>query len=341
MKKLTLVGLRFGAFVLVMAVLTGLLFAVFGDWRGGAASAYSAVFSDTSRLKAGDTVRAAGLRVGTVRDVELRPDGTVLVTFDADPVVVLTEASKVAVRYLNLVGDRYLELINAPGSTRMLYAGSQIPIDRTSPALDLDLLLGGLKPVIQGLNPQDVNALTASLLQVLQGQDVNLQSLFARGASFANTLAGSSRDIEQMITDLNTVATTIANNGERFTQAIDRLHRLVGELAQQRDTIGGAVDSLSRGTATIADLLTNVRPPLADTVNQLNALAPIIDDRKDSLEDALKRAPGNYRKLARLGSYGSWINYYICGFALRVSDLQGRTAVFPWIKQDWGRCADS
>jgi phospholipid/cholesterol/gamma-HCH transport system substrate-binding protein len=341
MKNLTLVGLRFGAFVLVMAVLTGLLFAVFGDWRGGAASVYSAVFTDTSRLKAGDTVRAAGLRVGTVRDVELRSDGTVLVTFDADPVVALTEASKVAVRYLNLVGDRYLELINAPGSTRMLHAGSQIPIDHTSPALDLDLLLGGLKPVIQGLNPQDVNALTASLLQVLQGQDVNLQSLFARGASFANTLAGSSRDIEQMITDLNTVTTTIANNGERFTQAIDRLHRLVGELAQQRDTIGGAVDSLSRGTATIADLLTNVRPPLADTVNQLNTLAPILDDRKDSLEDALKRAPGNYRKLARLGSYGSWINYYICGFALRVSDLQGRTAVFPWIKQDGGRCADS
>ena len=73
-------------------------------------------------------------------------------------------------RYLNLVGDRFLELIDGPGSTRLMPQGGQIPVDRTTPALDLDLLVGGLKPVIQGLNPQDVNALTAALLQVFQGQ---------------------------------------------------------------------------------------------------------------------------------------------------------------------------
>jgi len=26
---------------------------------------------------------------------------------------------------------------------------------------------------------------------------------------------------------------------------------------------------------------------------------------------------------------------------IRVSDLEGRTAVFPWIKQDTGRCAEN
>ena len=62
----------------------------------------------------------------------------------------LTTGTKAAVRYLNLVGDRYLELVDGPGSTRILPAGAQIPVDRTAPALDLDLLLGGLKPVIQG-----------------------------------------------------------------------------------------------------------------------------------------------------------------------------------------------
>jgi phospholipid/cholesterol/gamma-HCH transport system substrate-binding protein len=41
-----------------------------------------------------------------------------------------------------------------------------------------------------------------------------------------------------------------------------------------------------------------------------------------------------------LGAYGSFVNYYICGIQLRVTDLQGRTAVFPWFKQDEGRCAE-
>jgi phospholipid/cholesterol/gamma-HCH transport system substrate-binding protein len=326
---------------MVMLVLTAFLFMIFGDWRGGSATGYSAIFTDSSRLKAGDTVRAVGLRVGTVRDVSLRADGTVLVGFDADPGVVLTEGSRAAVRYLNLVGDRYLELVNAAGSARILKSGSQIPLSNTDPALDLDVLLSGIKPVIQGLNPQDVNALTASLLQVFQGQDDNLQSLFSRTASFSNTLADNGKDVEQMIDNLNTVVATIGKDGDRFSSTIDRLNRLVAELAQRRDPIGAAVDSLSSGTATIADLLTNVRPPLADTVSQLNRLAPILDDQKGALDNALQKAPENYRKLARLGSYGSWINYYICGMSVRVSDLQGRSAIFPWIKQEGGRCADS
>ena len=77
------------------------------------------MFADASRLKAGDSVRVAGIRVGTVDDVSLQPDKTVLVEFDADRNVVLTTGTKAAVRYLNLVGDRYLELVDGPGSTRI------------------------------------------------------------------------------------------------------------------------------------------------------------------------------------------------------------------------------
>ncbi len=110
------------------------------------------MFTDVSRLKPGDTVRVAGIRVGTVNGVSLREDKKVVVTFDADRTVALTTGTRAMVRYLNLVGDRYLELTEGSGSTKILSAGSQIPVDRTAGALDLDLLLGGLKPVIQGLN---------------------------------------------------------------------------------------------------------------------------------------------------------------------------------------------
>ena len=100
----------------------------------------------------GDSVRAGGLRVGTVDGVSMRPDHTIEVAFDADRDVPMSTGTKLAVRYLNLVGDRFLELVDGPGSTGILLAaGSQIPADRTAPALDLDLLLlGGLKPVHPG-----------------------------------------------------------------------------------------------------------------------------------------------------------------------------------------------
>ena len=332
--------MKFGAFAAVMAVLTAFLFFIFGQYRTGAVTGYSAMFNDASRLKAGDSVRVAGVRVGTVNGVSLEPDKKVVVKFDADRSVVLTDGTRAAVRYLNLVGDRYLDLVDGPGSTRRLPSGGQIPMDRTAPALDLDLLLGGLKPVMQGLNPQDVNGLSAALLQIFQGEGGTLQSLFSKTTSFANTLSDNDQTVQQLIGNLNTVVATLAKNGDKFSGAIDRLERLVTGLAQDRDPIGAAIDALSKGTASLADLLTSARPPLSGTVEQLSRLAPLLDQDKDRIDTAIQKAPKNYRKLIRPGTMGATIPYYLCALSLRGTDLQGKTVVAPLYKDEAGRCSE-
>ena len=333
-------GVKIGVFVVVMTVLTGFLIVTFGQVRTGSTNAYSAVFADISGLRKGDSVRAGGLRVGTVDDVSMRPDHTIAVGFDADRDVPLSTGTKLAVRYLNLVGDRFLELVDGPGSIGILPAGSQIPLERTAPALDLDLLLGGLKPVIQGLNPQDVNALSAALLQVFQGQGGTMDSLLSHTSSLSNGLADNGQVIEELIDNLNRVVVTLADDGTQFSGAIDRLQRLVTDLSADRDPIGDAIESLDTGTASLADLLGHARAPLAGTINQLSRLAPLLDVDKDKIDAALQKAPDNYKKLIRLGAYGSWLNIYICSLSFRVSDLQGNTAVFPWFDQANGRCAE-
>ncbi len=332
--------IKFGVFAVIMAVLTVFLFMTFAQVRTGSANDYSAVLANASRLKKGDTVRVAGIRVGTVNDVKLLADRNIQVDFDADKTVVLTTGTKAAVRYLNLTGDRYLELVDAPGSTRIMPPGSQIPLERTLPALDLDLLLGGLKPVIQGLNPKDVNALTSALVQVFQGQGDTLESLMTKTSSFSNTLADNNQVIEQLIDNLHTVIAELGDNGKEFSTAVDRFEQVVTGFAKDRDPIAASIDSLDSGTASIADLLNQARPPLTGTINELARVAPLLDQGKDRMDVAIQRLPGNYRKLARLGAYGSFIQYYLCGVTMRVTDLQGRTAVFPWIKQTTGRCSE-
>lgn len=333
-------GIKVGIFMVVMLLITAALFAVFGQFRAGSDNRYAAVFTDASSLKSGDAVKVAGVTVGTVRDVALQPDNTVLVGFGADRDLVLTAGTKAAVRYLNLVGDRYLELLDSPGSAQIAPPGSVIPAERTVAALDLDLLLGGLKPIVQGLNPEAVNALTGSLIQILQGQDGNLESLFSKTSAFSNSLADNSATVQQLIDNLNTVLATVAKDGDKFSGAVDRLQVLASGLAADRDPIGDAIAALDAGSASLTDLLTQARQPLAGTVDQLARLAPILDSDKETLDLALQKAPKNYRKLVRLGSYGSWINQYLCGMSVRVTDLQGRTAYFPWILQHTGRCSE-
>ncbi|SPM30602.1 MCE family protein [Mycobacterium terramassiliense] len=331
---------KFTAFFIVAALLTAFLFMVFSQQRTSDTNTYSAVFSDASSLKAGDTVRVAGIRVGTISAVDLQQDKNVIVTFDADRTTVLTSGTKAVVRYLNLVGDRYLELVNTPGSTRMIPAGSQIPADRTAPALDLDLLLGGLKPVLRGLSPADLNALTSSLLRALQDKGAVLNSVLSKTSSFTRTLADNNQTIEQVIDNFGIVVDTLSRDGDQFSSTVERLEKLMSGLAADRDPIGDAITALDNGTASIADLLGRARSPLKSTVDQLNRLAPLLDQRKDVLEIGLRRAPDNYRKLTRMGSYGSFVNEYICGMSLRFTNGQGGTTVLPWVKQETGRCAE-
>lgn len=331
--------LKFGVFAAVMLVLSGLLLLVFGEYRTGSRAGYAAVFADASGVKPGDTVRIAGVEVGTVRDIALRADHAVRVRFDADRTVALTAGTTVAVRYLNLVGDRYLELTDRPGAPGVLPEGAEIPVERTVPALDLDLLLGGLEPVIAGLDSREVNALTWSLLEIVQGREDTVGSLMGRTAAFTGGLAADGAVIQQLIDHLNTVMSTLSRDGDRFTATVDRLGRLVAELAAERDPIGAAVTALDTGTATVADLLTAARPPLAGSIDQLARLAPLLDQDKQLLDDALARAPGNFRKLVRTGAYGNFIQYYICAITVRINDPSGQVIVLPAIEQTTGRCS--
>ena len=61
------------------------------------------------------------------------------------------------------------ELQEGAGGRKRLHPGDTIPLDRTSPALDLDALIGGFRPLFRALDPDQVNALSGQLIQALSG----------------------------------------------------------------------------------------------------------------------------------------------------------------------------
>ncbi|MGV7801829.1 MCE family protein, partial [Mycobacterium kansasii] len=89
-----------------------------------------------------------------------------------------------------------------------------------------------------------------------------------------NTLVDNGEVVQQVIDNLNQVVGTIAKDGNKFSGAVDRLEQLITGLSRDRDPIGEAITALDNGTASLADLLTQARRPLAGTVDQLNRLAP-------------------------------------------------------------------
>ena len=190
----------------------------FGEFRFGPSNTYHAKFTDASRLKAGQDVRIAGVPVGSVKEVKLNPDNTVDVTFNVDKRYTLYTSTRAVVRYENLVGDRYLEITSGPGELRKLPAGRDHRQRNTQPALDLDALLGGLRPVLKGLDGNKVNKVSNAVIELLQGQGGALSKLLSSTRAFAR-LSCARPLIGDTITNLNAVLGTVDAKGAQFSTA--------------------------------------------------------------------------------------------------------------------------
>src|SRR6195952_3465522 len=245
-----------------MLVVAAGLVVVFGQFRFGSGKSFHATFTEASRLKSGQDVRIAGVPVGSVKAVELNPDNTVDVAFDVDDRYQLYTSTRAVVRYQNLVGDRYLEITSGPGDLRKLPAGATIAKENTQPALDLDALLGGLRPVLKGLDGSKVNEVSNAVIELLQGQGGALSNLLASTGSSTQNLAARDQLIGDTIDNLNAVLGTVDAKGAQFDASVDQLQQLVTGLAQNRDPIAGAIPPLASATNDLTDLLQEGRRPI-------------------------------------------------------------------------------
>ncbi|MFF3571048.1 MCE family protein [Nocardia jiangxiensis] len=335
----TATTVKTGLFAAVMLLIVVALVIVFGQYRFDAHSRYYAEFTDVSGLKKGDFIRVAGVEVGRVAAVGVDADYRGHVALDVDGDYRITHATRATVRYQNLVGDRYLELQDGPGDSAPASAGYTIGPDHTQPALDLDLLIGSFQPLFRGLDPVQINNLSGELIAVLQGQGGTVQSLLVHAASLTSTLADRDEVIGRVVSNLDTVLGSVDKHSAELSSALDTAQQIATGLAQDDQAWGQALTHIDASTASLASLLTQDRPALAGTVNQLNRTATQLDAGSGTLDSILGRLPDTYAALTRLGAYGNFFNYYLCGLRIKLDGPGGKDFTTPLIGQTTGRCA--
>lgn len=314
------------------------LMTVFGQFRFESRATYSAVFTNVSGLKGGNFVRIAGVEVGKVKTMTLHKNGTVTVEFAIDKGLTLTEGTQAAVRYENLIGDRYLSLEQGVGSVRKLQPGQTIPLERTSPALDVDALLGGFRPLFRALDPDQVNALSDELLRVFQGQGGTIASVLARTSTLTSTLAGRDELIGQLIDNLNTVLGTFSRRDDQFSEGLEKLSQLAEGLAARKSDIATGTSYVNAAAGSVSDLLTEARQPIKEAVAQTDRFAGQVLSDHEYVDDLLKTLPDAYQVLARQGLYGDYFGFYLCDAILKVNGKGGQPVFVKLVGQDTGRC---
>ncbi|GAA3519965.1 MCE family protein [Nocardioides daeguensis] len=315
-------AIKLGVFTVVSVFVTGLLAVIMGNIGFGDRNEYQAIFTNATMLEKGDDVRVAGVNVGEVKKVEHYRRTMAKVTFKVDAGVKMTTASKASIRFLNLVGDRYLSLEEGAGAAEAerLSDGDTIPVGNTAPALDLTVLFDGFKPLFAALTPDQVNELSMNLVQVLQGEGGTVKSLLDHTASLTSTLADRDQLIGDVVTNLTQTLKTVDDRHQQLSSLIVELKDWMTDLARDRDTIGSSLDNISQLTVAVADLLRRGRPLVQEDIAALRELAKLLNkkENRDNLASLLDRMPEMMTDQTRTGTYGSWYQYYVCGVSARI-----------------------
>ncbi|HVG84537.1 MAG TPA: MlaD family protein [Vicinamibacterales bacterium] len=190
-------------------------------------SVVTADFTDVSGLQNDADVRVRGVAVGKVTDLTLVNDSGRTVSrvqMNLQPNHSLRTTTKLAVRYQNLTGARYIDVTENEGGEPVTHLDTVA----TTPSFDITSLFNGMAPILREINPADVEKLSNALTSMLIGGE---------GANPEDVTAALKRVTDQT-TQRQTVITTLVNN-----------------LAAAADSLGGRSQELIRVIALYEPVL--------------------------------------------------------------------------------------
>jgi len=330
---------RLAAFVTACSLGTFALLAIFAQLRFQDEVTYNAEFTNVTGLEEGNFVRIGGVEGGKGKKISINRKAVAVVEFATDETVVLTEGTRAAIRWSDPIGGRYMALEEGAGGVTKLNPGQTIAINRTEPALDLDTLLGGFRPLFRALDPEQVNALSGQLIQAFQGQGATIGSFLNQAGAVTNTLADRDELIGQVIGNLDAVLGSLGDQSDQFGKTVDSLAELVNGLAARKADIRNAVAYTNESAATVADLLQQARPPFKNVVAQTDRVAGIVVADHEYFDDLLNTLPDAYQVLNRMGMYGDYFSFYLCDAVLKLNGKGGQPVYVKVAGQSTGRCA--
>jgi phospholipid/cholesterol/gamma-HCH transport system substrate-binding protein len=223
------------------------------------------------------------------------------------------------------------------GADQRLPAGGFIPAARTQPALDLDALIGGFKPVFRSLDPDKINTIASSIVTVFQGQGGTINDILQQTAQLTAHIADRDAAIGEVVKNLNTVLDTAVRHRQTFDETVDNFDKLVKGLNDHRSGLAFGTAEFGNAAGNLADLLADNRP-------QLHSIFPVAGpeppDRMADVEGLLQRIPKAMKLIGRTGVYGDFFNFYICDATIKLPGLQpgGPVRNVRLWQQPTGRC---
>ncbi|WP_068273383.1 MlaD family protein [Aldersonia kunmingensis] len=295
------VTIAFTLFVVAMIAAGVVLFEALSPPVEGEQRTYTAQFTDVSGLVVGNDVRELGVRVGKVESIDLvggsadeRSAGSALaqVHFTVTDETKVFDNTQIAVRYLNLVGQRYLDLFVDGAGAGVSPPEQVIPTARTVPSFDVTSLFNGLRPLFKTLEPEQLNTLMQNVLAVVEGRGPDLGSMLEQLTQVSRLASDRSALIGMIIAQLGTVAEQIQYKSPQLNDLISRMGDAFGVLANGAEDTQESLRLASRSLGPVRLLLSSLEDTYYGNYAEVDRLVRKWVPGINSATQLLGRLPG-------------------------------------------------
>jgi phospholipid/cholesterol/gamma-HCH transport system substrate-binding protein len=303
--------IKFLAFIVVCSGFTAYLIVTIGNIHPFQGTyPLKASFDDVTGLLPNDNVKVAGVVVGKVTGVGIQK-GKAVVDFKVRKGVRVPSDSTAAIRWRNLLGQRYVYVY--PGSSKTSLAkGARVA--KTSSVVDLGELFNRLGPVVKAIKPEEVNTFLDAVVGALDGNEQKVRKALDDLAVLARTLGDRDAAIGRLVSNLDTVAGTLDARDREIRTILDNLLAVTTTFSANTNVLNDAVTQLQRFSTDFGAVLQNNRSHIDNLLNNLSTVVEVVRSKLPVLDDTVANLDELSAALFRASRYGEWLNQTIyCG----------------------------
>lgn len=281
----------------------------------GGGTGYAAAFRDASGLAPGNEVRVAGVKVGKVTGISLACEGQqayVRVEFRIDDHGLrLGSDSEAAIRIKTVLGQKYLAL--APGGTRPLRAGAQIPLDHTASPLDVVDAVNGLADTLDHIDTTQLAQAFTVLSQTFANTPAAVHASLSGLSRLTGSIAARDGELRELLAHARGVTSVLAGRDDQLQKLVADGNLLLAEVIKRRDAIHELLVSSTELATQISGLVADNRARLAPALSHLHDVLDILQRDRDNLELTVQRMAPFINAFTNVLGNGRWFDSYLGG----------------------------
>ncbi len=296
----------------ILGIAAGTTFAFFIDRIPALKQAYevSAEFGDGAGLNPENQVRVAGIKVGTVKSVELAGD-RVLVTMEIDNGIEIPDDAFAEIKLATLLGTKFVD-VEAKGGGPYLEDGDEIPLDRTATPYEIYQASNQGTGVLEELDGPALNDMLVELTKLTKVAKEEVGVALSGLNELGGGLNAKRKELRSLLAGADDLTALLSDEGGNLVRLIDASNDVLGSVARKREEVQSLLEATNQMAADLTDLIRDNRGNLDSILSDLHKALVVLDRNIEHIDMALQYAGPSSRYFGSIWTQGRWGDIYSC-----------------------------